>query len=208
MPAKKFFALFFLCLTFGLTHPAFADDKAEASVFANSLGHKALEIISGDAPKSEKQAKLEELFARNVDIDGIGKFVLGRNWRTATDDQKKRYLANYRTFTIKHYTANISDFTNTDFEVTRVTPDDRGGNIVAMHIKRPGQEDIVTEFDVRPMPNDGLKVYDITVEGVSMITTQRDEFNSVVARDGLDHLIDQLKLRSETDSGVVSKGGE
>lgn len=208
MRAKLFFALVLLCLS-GLSFSATADDKADASAFANELGHKALAIITdAGASKADKQARLEELFAQNVDIDGIGKFVLGRYWKSATDDQKQRYLAHYRTFTIKHYTANISDFTNTNFEVAKVRPDNRGGNVVTMRIKRPQAEDVVTEFDIRPQPGDGLKVYDIVVEGVSMLTTQRSEFNSVVSSKGLDYLIDQLKARSQTDEGVVHEGGQ
>lgn len=207
MHAKKIFAIFLVWLSFGLSSTASADDKQDASAFANQLGHEALSIISNTSlSKEAKQGKLEALFSQNVDIDGIGKFVLGRYWRSASDAQKQSYLTNYRAFTIKHYTANIADFTDTNFEVTRVRPDDRGGNVVTMHIKRPQAEDVVTEFDVRPQAGDGLKVYDITVEGVSMLTTQRSEFNSVVENKGLDYLIGQLKERSQNDQGVANKG--
>jgi len=207
MSAKKLFAVFFLCLTLATSAPALADDKDAASAFANDLGHKALGIISdGSLTKEDKQSKLEVLFEQNVDIDWIGKFVLGRHWRSASDEQKKAYLDSYRTFTIKHYTSNLSDFTNTNFEVTKVRPDSNGGYVVTMRIKRPQAEDIVAEYTIRQKNGDGLKVYDIIVEGVSMITTQRDEFGSVVSQKGLDYLISQLKRRSQNDSGVAGQG--
>jgi phospholipid transport system substrate-binding protein len=206
MRAKKLFALFSVCLCLTAAG-ARADGKQDAGNFANTLGHNALSIITNNGlSKSDKQTKLEELFAQNVDIDWIGKFVLGRNWKSATDAQKQEYLTNYRSFTIKHYTTNISDFTDANFEVAKVRDDDQGGYVVTMRIKRPQSEDVITEFDVRPQQGDGLRVYDITVEGVSMITTQRSEFNSVVSNKGLDYLIAQLKARSQQDAGIAKEG--
>ena len=77
-------------------------------------------------------------------------------------------------------------------------PDDSGGNVVTMRIKRPQAEDVVVEYSIRQKEGDGLKVYDIIVEGVSMLTTQRSEFNSVVSQKGLDYLIAQLKRQRPT----------
>lgn len=211
MRANKVFAPFFLCLVFlGLAFaaplPARADEKQDASNFANDLGHKALAVITdSNLSKPARQAKLQELFEQNVDIDWIGKFVLGRYWRTATEEQKQAYLTSYRTFTIAHYTSNISDFTNANFEVTRVRPADGGGNVVVMRIKRPQAEDIVVEYTIRQQEGSGLKVYDIVVEGVSMITTQRSEFNSVVSQKGIDYLTSQLRQRSQVETTESSK---
>lgn len=206
MGAKKFFAVLLLCLSFASALPAQADEKQDAAAFANGLGQQSLAVITDSSlSKSAKQAKLEELFSQNVNIDWIGKFVLGRYWRAATDEQKQHYLAAYRAFTIKHYTANISDFTDANFQVAKVRPDDKGGNIVSMRIKRPHAEDILTDFDIRAQDGGGLKVCDIIVEGVSMITTQRSDFSSVVSQKGLDYLTQQLQQRAESDPGVAAE---
>ena len=87
MTFKKFLAALIVCVA--CASAAHADDKQAASQFANDLGHKALSIITGGESKDAKQQKLEELFAQNVDIDWIGTFVLGRYWKTATDDQEE-----------------------------------------------------------------------------------------------------------------------
>jgi len=201
MRAKRFFAFLMLCVLATGTQ-AFADDKNQASTYVDSLGKKALAVIS-DAAKSKEQknAALQDLFVANVDIDWIAKFVVGRYWKTATDEQKKQYMANYRDFIISHYTSNFAEFTNANFEVTRVIPDESGGNVVTMRIKRPQAEDIVVDYTVRKSASGGLKVYDITVEGVSMITTQRSDFSSVIAQNGFDNLITQLGERSKKEKG-------
>lgn len=186
-----------LCVPFT---QALADDKAEASKFANELGHQALKVITDKSlAKDAKRVRLEALFEENVDIDWIGKFVLGRYWRGASDQQRQDYLANYKTFLIKHYTSNLTEFTDANFEVTKVTPEDRGGNTVTMHLKRPGAEDTIVNYTVRKNEKGKLNVYDIIVEGVSMITTQRSEFNSVASGKGVDYLIAELGKRSQPD---------
>ena len=190
----------FFSLACGLASPSLADDKADATAFANDLGHKALAIITDQSQaKDTKRASLETLFQENVDIDWIGKFVLGRFWRSATPEQQQQYLANYKTFLIKHYTSNLADFTDANFEVTKVMPADNGGNVVVMHLKRPKAEDTIVNYTIRAKEDGKLAVYDIAVEGVSMITTQRSEFNSVASSKGIDFLIAELGRRSQQE---------
>ena len=179
---------------------AYADDKADVTRFANDLGNKAIDVLMDkELPKESKRQKLEELFEQNVDINWIGKFVLGRYWRTASEEQQKEYLANYKTFLIKNYTSNLADFNDADFEVTKVEPEERGGQVVTMSLKRPNAEDTVVSYTVRKNDKGKYNVYDIVVEGVSMITTQRSEFSSVASQRGLDYLIAELGNKSTTD---------
>lgn len=189
-----------LCFAFSGVSSASADDKDDARSFANDLGNQALSVIVDKGlNKQAKRARLEGLFEQNVNIEWIAKFVLGRYWRSASEQQKHDYLANYKTFLIKHYTSNLTEFTDANFEVTKVVPEDGGGNIVTMHLKRPGAEDTIVNYTIRKNNGGKLNVYDMTVEGVSMITTQRSEFNSVASQKGLDYLISQLATRSQQD---------
>lgn len=195
----RFWAIIMLvAYLLGVPSASLADGKEEAKQFANDLGNKALSVITdGSLGKDSKRKKLEGLFEENVDINWIGKFVLGRYWRGADEVQQREYLANYKTFLIKHYTSNLTEFTDANFEVTKVEPEDRGGHVVTMNLKRPNAEDTVVSYTVRKNDAGKLNVYDIVVEGISMITTQRSEFNSVVSQKGLDYLIAELENRSK-----------
>lgn len=202
MRAKVFFAFWVLFVSC-IGASASADDKSQASAYVTDLGKKALAVITGSTSKEEKNAALEKMFIANVDINWIGQFVVGRYWKAANEEQKRQYMENYKNFLVSHYTSNFAEFTNADFEVTRVVPDESGGDIVTMRIKRPQAEDLVVDYTVRKNSAGAMKVYDITVEGVSMITTQRSDFSAVIAQNGFDYLIAQLKMRSlqEKDTG-------
>jgi len=204
-----FIALLFVVCLISPGTEVHAAGKDQVTAFANDLGNKAIAVLTDKTlSKEAKHAKLEALFMQSVDIDWIGKFVLGRYWRGATDTQKHQYLINYRTFLIKHYTSNLVDFTDANFQVTKVVPDDSGGDRVTVLLKRPQAEDTVVDYTVRQKEGSGLKVYDIAVEGVSMITTQRSEFNSVVSQKGLDYLIAQLDARSNSEAVGSGQGAD
>jgi len=183
----------------GFFTPVLADDKAEASQFVTHLGQQAMQIVTSSRSADDKSQSLQALFSDNVDVDTIAKFVLGRSYKAATDEQKQSYLQNYRKFLLTHYTSSFNEFTNVNFEVTKTIPSDQGGYVVTMRIKRPQAEDIIVDYSVRKASDNKLKVYDITVEGISMATTQRSEFASVIQEHGMDYLIQQLAERAEKE---------
>ena len=168
-----------------------------ASAYIEQLGQAALSTISNKAITAEqKKATLEQLFQANLDFDFVGKFVMGRHWKLATPDQQARYLDAYRNFLTRHYTSRFSEYTSGTFKITGERPGNEGETVVSMEIAsgQPGEAPILIDYSVHAVAG-GYKVYNIVVEGVSLLTTQRSEFNSVINKNGIDGLISQLAAK-------------
>lgn len=193
----------FLSALFLQAVPARAATGEEASAYIQHLGDAALEVISNNkASKAQKQSGLEKIFAANVDFPWVGRFVLGRYWREASDAQKKRYQEYYKSFLILHYTSRFSDYSSGTFKVVTAKDDGDDEFSVGMQLQAgDGNSDpVYIEYRVRA-ENKGFKIFDVIVEGVSMLTTQRSEFASVITTKGLDYLIEQLASKSLPEKG-------
>lgn len=190
----------FLLVAFALslfTNTANAADASGAGKFVEALANQTLTTISNASlSKAQKQSRLENLFTGGVDIAWVGKFVMGQYWRKASNDQKSRYLKHYQTFIIRHYTSRFTDYTSGTFTITGIKDDGDNESTVSMTIKpmSNGHEPINVDYRVRKTAA-GFKIFDINVEGVSMITTQRSEFASVISDHDIEHLIRQLETK-------------
>lgn len=175
----------------------------EAGKYIEALGNNAVAIISNkNLNKENKRKKIEQLFRENVDIAWIGRFVLGRFWRQATDEQKKHYLKEYETFLVHHYATRFSDYSSGSFKITGAHDDGDNEFTISMQIKSgdAGGEPVLVDYRVRADDKgrkNNFMIFDIIVEGVSMITTQRSEFNSVISNKNIDYLITQLASKSD-----------
>lgn len=190
-----------------LITPAQAASTDDASKFVQNLGDQALSIITNKSfSKDKKQAGLEKIFTANVDFHWIGRFVMGRFWRQATDAQKTRYLKEYQRFLTLHYTARFADYSNGSFKVVSTKDDGDGDFTVAMQLQsdEKNSEPVLVDYRIR-RSGGGFKIFDVIVEGVSLIATQRSEFASVITNNGIDYLIDQLATRFK--NGDVSLDG-
>lgn len=180
------------------TAPAMAEPVADASKYVESLGNRAITTISNKVlSKEKKKAQIEQLFRESVDIAWVGRFVLGRFWRQATDEQKAHYLKEYESFLVSHYASRFTDYTGGSFKLTGARDD--GDNEFTVNMQIQGDTDskpVLVDYRVRLSDKKGFKVFDVIVEGVSMITTQRSEFASVVGNKGIDYLIARLADKS------------
>ena len=185
----------FLALSFS----AQAGSPEGAKEYASSIGSRVLAILNDTGTdQGQKMDALEVLFVKVVDVEWVGKFVLGTHWRAATDAQKAAYMEAYRTFLIKHYTSRFADYGGETFDLPISREERKGEYFVRMEIKRPmGQAPVIVDYRLRENADNTYRVFDIIVEGVSLIATQRSEFGSVVSRKGLDDLT--AKLKNKTD---------
>lgn len=177
---------------------ALAASADDAKAFANTIGDRVLVIIQDESLDNDaKLTKLEAMFTDVVDVQWVGRFVLGRHWRSLDESQQDAYQAAYRNFLIKHYVSNFVGYSGETFTIPQAREEREGEYFVRMEIQRPkGQQPVIVDYLLRSDGGD-FKVFDIIVEGVSLINTQRSEFGSVVERKGIEALITKLKAKSD-----------
>jgi len=185
-----FFALF--------SSNSFATTADDAGKYIETLGNSAVATLSNAKfSKEQKAAKIEKLFRENVDVPWVGKFVLGRFWKQASAEQQKHYLKEYETFITERYATRFSDYTGGSFKVLGVHDDGDDEFTVNMQIQsgKEGSAPVLVDYRVRKDGKNAFNIFDIVVEGVSMITTQRSEFAGVINANNLDYLIAQLSKK-------------
>jgi phospholipid transport system substrate-binding protein len=169
-------------------------DRAEAMI--EKLGSEAISIISNpDLTDTGKEKKFGKLLHRYFDMKTIGRFALGRHWRSATPEQQKDYLDLFQSSVVKIYTQRFSDYDDEVFKVMGGFPKSKRDSVVNSQIVfQSDREPINIEWRVRKRDK-GYKVIDVAVEGVSMSITQRSDFDSVIKRGGgkVDSLIEHLR---------------
>lgn len=184
-----------------------AATEETAMKFSEDLGKDVLAILDKDgASMKQKHAKLEKKFRQVVDVDWVAKFVMGRHFRSLDAAKQKEYMKAYERFVILNYTSNFVDYTSgTSFKVVRAREDKPGKFYVTTEIVRPGKQSVILDYRLRAKGN-SFEIYDIIVEGVSLITAQRSEFDSVMAQENIDYLIKHLKQKADAAEAKVNAG--
>jgi phospholipid transport system substrate-binding protein len=172
--------------------PAGATDDPKA--FVQGIGDQVVKVLHRNLPREQAGEQLNAIWLQAFDVDGIGRAVLGKNWKKATDEQRRAYMELFPKYVAKLYAIQFSDYSGETFAVKRSKPSSDGTTIVNAEIDQPNGEPIKLDFVVQS-GGQGLKVTDVKVEGVSLLVTKRSEFDSVVAQKGIDGLIQALRQK-------------
>lgn len=163
--------------------------------FYHSVTQQAQDIIQNKQKTvEEKQEELSVLFNRTVDTNWIGKFVLGRFWNGATAQEHKEYLALYRQYLTKIYVSKFNGDDLSDFELHLVSMNRMrsGGITTKTIIKRPAQQDVHVDYAMIEV-GDECRVRDIVIENISLLSSQRSEFQALAGRSGIAGVIEAIK---------------
>ncbi len=146
-------------------------------------------------PLAERNRRFRALFVAYFNIPAIARFTLGRNWRTASKEQKDRYLEAFETFIVKTYAIQLGEYTDERFRIVATGPDGKGVIVVSEIVTKGGQK-VALKWRLRKTKA-GLRVVDVLVENISMALTQKQDFASVIQqRGGIDGLIAVLENKS------------
>src|SRR5439155_21251375 len=143
----------------------------------------AVEVLNNKSDPNIRQARFRQLFHDDFDCPGIARFVLGRYWRNASEDEQKEFVQAFEHYVVLVYTARLSNFGGQTFKV-RGSRSDGDGIIVSTDALSPSNT-APLKIDSPLVTNKGAyKINDVIVKGISMMVTQRSEFASVVQRNG------------------------
>ncbi|TNE32790.1 MAG: ABC transporter substrate-binding protein [Alphaproteobacteria bacterium] len=182
------FAVFLVCLTLPL--PLSAADGAALSrqeQLVQTLGNDALtELVQKEITQAQREKKMAKLLDKYFDMDRIAKLSLGKNWRTATDAQKKEYLKLFRQMVIRTYASRFGEYSGEVFEVTGYRELNKRDSLVHSKIVPEDRAPVAVDWRLRAGKDSDFLVIDVVVEGVSMMQTQRSEFESLISQNGGD----------------------
>jgi len=160
-------------------------DPDAAKSFIRALANEAIQLMGRkDLQQAERIAKFRELFTRGFDVEAIGRFVLGRYWRDATEAEQREYLKLFEDLILATYAGRFSEYSGETLTVLDARPDEDRFTLVLSQINRTGGNPPI-RLDWRVTEGNGShKIVDVIVEAVSMSVTQRSEFASVIQRGG------------------------
>ena len=188
-----------LMVALGGMRTAASDDTSIA--FVRGIGDDVIAIL-GDKVNStlaEREAAFREVMNRGFDIPTVTRFVLGRHWKSATNEQRAEFSAIFLDFIARVYASRFDSYSygGEQFTVRSAIADESGDTIVRARVARPsGADPVELDFRVRSKAGNH-RVVDLYVEGISMLLTHRAEFSSVINRKGIDGLLSDIRARIE-----------
>lgn len=171
------------------------------------------EVVTKDPDIIHDEARLRviahEVVLPHVDMRTLSRWVLGKNWRKATPAQRDAFVLEFQELLLSTYLRQVKTYQG---EVARFLPlrgeQQQGRAVVNAEIEQPNGPVIHAIFRMHQVDNDWL-IYDVSVEGISLVATHRSSFNSEIRKSGLDDLIARLQKNNdrkiEKSPGVVVK---
>ena len=161
--------------------PAVADTGP--AEFVRTLGNAALGVIRADMPPAQKQAFFHQLLQQDFDVSGIARFVLGPSWRIASEPEKQEFSRLFMDYIVRVYSERFAQYRGETLRVTGSRSDPEGATVTSEIVGPQGAPSI--KIDWRLSTRDGFyKISDVIIDGVSMRTSERSEFASVIQRNG------------------------
>lgn len=180
---------------------ALATDVEDARTLVESLSTRLITLITSAEPETTKRERFEGIMRESAAMPDIARASLGRPWRDMTEAQQNAYEEAFTAYMSKAYLNRLSDYRGDQLEVVSAEDAGRRGVYVKTLVRRPGAGEPPIEVEWRVMDRNGpAQVFDIAVEGVSLVVTQRNEFASLLEsyNGDFERFIDRL----EADGGI------
>jgi len=182
---------------------AFAADVTPPDVLVKTTGEEVLTILKQDKDLQAGNTKkaidlIETKVLPHFDFTRMTRLAMGKNWNKANDTQKEALVTQFRTLLVRTYSSSLSQYKNQtiEYKPSKIAPEDKEATVKTV-VAQPGGQPIPIDYRMAKSP-DGWKVFDIAVDGVSLVTNYRGEFNSKVEQGGVEGLLKSLTEKNKS----------
>ena len=176
-----------------------------------TTAEEVLTILRGDPDVANGDTRkildvVEAKVLAHFDFERMTRLAVGKNWRTASAAQKHSLTNSFRTLLVRTYAVALTQFRNRKVEY-RPLEEALSGPEVMVHTAVETASGKPLNIDYRMVAaNDDWKVYDVLVDGVSLVVNYRSMFDSTVEQSGLDGLVSLLEAKNaQAASGTVTQ---
>jgi phospholipid transport system substrate-binding protein len=170
-----------------------AQGTDKATAFVKTTGDKLVAVVNGPGTAASKRAQMTQIINSAVDVDGVGKFCLGRYWRQASPEQQKQYLSLFHEVLVTNITSKLGEYQGVTFTMGRSRQQDEE-TVVSTTVVRPNNAPTAVDWIIAN-PTSDPKIIDVVAEGTSLRLTQRSDYASYLTHNNgsIDALIAAMK---------------
>ena len=202
-------ALLLPVLAAGVARAAESVPGPAPQALIETAAHQLLEALDADREQARKDPArvrklVDEILLPHFDTDYSARLVLGKHWRTATPEQRRRFIDAFYQSLLRNYGSALADFTADRLVVLPFRGDLSAGQaVVRTEVKRSNGQRVPVNYSLHATPQ-GWKAWDVTIEGISYVRNFRNDVGAEVDQAGLDSVIKRL----ESEGLRESKPGE
>ena len=198
----RFVQLLFVSLLFLFVAQVRADDVAPDELVKNTT-QEVISVIKQDrdiqaGDRAKIYALVEEKVLTHFDFRRMSQLAMGKNWHQATPEQQEAIIKEFRSLLVRTYAVSLSQYSDQKIEIKpiKLEAGAKDATVKSLFLQS-GREPVTVNYVMYKLPA-GWKVFNITVEGVSLVENYRSTFNEQVRKSGVDGLIKTLVERNKT----------
>ncbi|MDH5534063.1 MAG: ABC transporter substrate-binding protein [Betaproteobacteria bacterium] len=206
MNMRKYLWCFVLMAGFGVV-PAAAAQLPAPDELARSVTEEVLAIVRADKDiHAGNQKKVLDLVETKVlphfNFMRMTQLAMGKHWRQASPAQQTELAREFRALLVRTYTAAFTQYKNqsVEYRPLRLAPDDTDVMVKSL-VQQPSGQPIAVDYSMEKT-NQGWKVYNVKIEGISLVENYRNTFNSEVQKNGVDGLIRALNGKNKEQAAA------
>jgi phospholipid transport system substrate-binding protein len=151
--------------------------------------------LKNPAKQAQRRRMLEEIAAGRFDYAEMSKRVLGSYWKPLTETQRKEFVEVYKGFLSDRYAGKIEDYSGRKQEVGYLTERIEGSYAEVRTELRSDKTTLPMDYRLL-MRDDRWSAYDIIIDGVSLVSNYRSQFQKIIRESSVEKLVNKLRERS------------
>jgi phospholipid transport system substrate-binding protein len=184
--------------------PAARGADLPPDALARSVTDEVINILRTDKDLqagNQKKARdlIETKIAPHFNFTSMTRLALGKNWSAASPDQRKALTGEFRALLVQTYTASLIAFKDQkiDYRPLKVAPDDTDVTVRSLVKSSGGGEPVQVDYGMEKT-DEGWKVYNVKIGGISLVENYRGTFNTEIQKSGVDGLIKTLREKNRS----------
>lgn len=200
---KAIVALLMLFSVIGLSSFAVAEEMPVPQALVKASSDKMMQSLRDNKAQLEADPDfiyglVTDVLMPHFDFEKMSKLALGKNWRGLSEAQQVRFTEEFRLLLIRTYSTAMLEYSDQEIRFLPFRDDVKTKRVqVGMDIIQTGGPAIPMSLSLYQNKNDVWKVYDVKIDGISLVTNYRSTFATEIRNDGIDNLIKRLASKNE-----------
>ena len=190
------------CFFLATSMVASAENMSEPQTLVKNASAKMLKALEDNQAELEKSPEkiyslVEDILMPYFDFEKMSKLALGKNWRQLDKEQRVQFVEEFRLLLIRTYSTAMLEYTNEEIRLLPFRDDvSRKRVTVPMEVIQPAGPSMPMALSLFQNDSSEWKVYDVKIDGISLVTNYRSSFATEIRNKGVDSLISDLAERN------------